>query len=100
MDIAPESFAVRDRFIEDAPGSLSGLNRRRHFYGRIPEKPAEQWEHFEKSPGTGGPPLRFGPFPGDPFANAAPAGTRYFEGLGAQLDTLRSRMERQNNGRH
>ncbi|TYC53470.1 NUDIX domain-containing protein [Rhodobacterales bacterium] len=100
LDIALESFSDQDHFIEDVPGSLPGLHRRRHFHGRVLKKPAEQWEHFETSPSTGGPPIRFRLFWVDLFAKDAPPETRFFEGFGAQLETLRSRMEGHNNGRH
>ncbi|MFB9173417.1 NUDIX hydrolase [Roseibium salinum] len=100
LDIALESFADQDHIFEDVPGSLDGLHRRRHFHGRIREKPAAQWEHYETSPSTGGAPIRFRLFWIDLFARDAPAETRFFEGFGAQLETLRSRMEKQSNGRH
>lgn len=100
LDIALESFADQDHIFEDVPGSLDGLHRRRHFHGRIREKPAAQWEHYETSPSTGGAPIRFRLCWIDLFARDAPAETRFFEGFGAQLETLRPRMEKQSNGRH
>ncbi|MBG6166756.1 8-oxo-dGTP pyrophosphatase MutT (NUDIX family) [Labrenzia sp. EL_195] len=100
LDIALESFADQDRILENVPDCLDGLHRRRHFHGRIPEKPAAEWEHFESSPSAGGPPIRFRLFWIDLFADNPPSETRFFEGFGVQLETLRSRMEGQNNGRH
>jgi 8-oxo-dGTP diphosphatase len=100
LDIALESFADQDRLIENVPGSLPGLHRRRHFHGRVRDKPATEWEHFETSPSTGGPPIRFRLFWVDLFAPDTPAETRFFEGFGAQLETLRTRMERQIDGGH
>ncbi|MBO9421426.1 MULTISPECIES: NUDIX hydrolase [Stappiaceae] len=98
LDIALESFADQDHFIDNVPGILDGLHRRRHFHGTIPEKPADEWEHFEMTPSAGGAPIRFRLFWVDLFSEEAPPETRYFEGFGAQLETLRSRMEGQING--
>jgi len=100
LDIALESFADQDHIIKDVPGSLPGLHRRRHFHGQIREKPADEWEHFETSPSAGGPPIRFRLFWVDLFAPDAPAEALFFEGFGAQLETLRTRMERQIDGGH
>ncbi|WP_428643490.1 NUDIX hydrolase [Roseibium sp.] len=100
LDIALESFADQDHIFENVPDCLDGLHRRRHFHGRIREKPATQWEHYETSPSAGGAPIRFRLFWVDLFSSDAPPETRFFEGFGAQLETLRSRMERQSNGRH
>lgn len=100
LDIAFESFADQDRRVKNVPGSLDGLHRRRHFHGVVREKPAEEWEHFEMSPSAGGPPIRFRLFWVDVLANDAPSEDRFFLGFGAQLETLRPRMERQINGRH
>ena len=100
LDIALESFADQDHIFKDVPRCLDGLHRRRHFHGRIREKPATEWEHFEMTPSSGGAPIRFRLFWVDLFANDAPAETRFFEGFGAQLETLRSRMEGQVNGGH
>ncbi|WP_298817196.1 NUDIX domain-containing protein [uncultured Roseibium sp.] len=100
LDIAFESFADQDHIFEGVPNCLDGLHRRRHFHGRILQKPAVEWEHYEMSPSTGGPPIRFRLFWLDLFAEDAPAETRFFQGFGAQLETLRTRMERQSNGRH
>lgn len=100
LDIALESFADQDRILKNVPDCLDGLHRRRHFHGRVPEKPAAEWEHFESSPSAGGPPIRFRLFWIDLFSENASRETRFFEGFGAQLETLRSRMERQSNGRH
>ncbi len=100
LDIALEAFAEQDHIIKDVPGSLTGLHRRRHFHGTVREKPADEWEHFETSPSSGGPPIRFRLFWVDLFSNTAPVETRFFEEFGAQIETLRSRMEKQNNGRH
>lgn len=100
LDIALESFADQDRILKNVPDCLDGLHRRRHFHGRVPEKPAAEWEHFESSPSAGGPPIRFRLFWIDLFSKNASSETRFFEGFGAQLETLRSRMERQSNGRH
>jgi 8-oxo-dGTP pyrophosphatase MutT (NUDIX family) len=100
LDIALESFADQDRFFENIPDCLDGLHRRRHFHGRIREKPATEWEHFETSPSAGGPPIRFRLFWLNLFSGDAPAETRFFEGFGAQLETLRTRVERQIDGRH
>jgi len=100
LDIALESFADQDHFIKDVPGSLPGLHRRRHFHGRIREKPATVREQYESTPSAGGPPIRFRLFWVDLFSNDASAETLFFEGFGAQLETLRTRMERQIDGRH
>jgi 8-oxo-dGTP diphosphatase len=100
LDIAIESFADQDHFFEDVPRCLTGLHRRRHFHGHTREKPAKEWEHFETSPSTGGPPIRFALFWVDLFSEDALDETRFFEGFGAQLETLRTRMEGQINGRH
>ncbi len=100
LDIAFESFADQDYLIEDVPGILDGLHRRRHFHGTISEKPAGEWEHYEMTPSAGGPPIRFRLFWVDLFSNEAPPETCFFQGFGAQLETLRSRMERQINGSH
>lgn len=100
LDIALESFADQDHIFDTVPNCLDGLHRRRHFHGRIREKPATEWEHFETTPSTGGPPIRFRLFWIDLFSEDAPAETLFFEGFGAQLETLRTRMERQIDGRH
>lgn len=100
LDIALESFADQDYFFENVPGCLNGMHRRRHFHGSIKKKPAEEWEHFEMTPSTGGQPIRFRLFWIDVFALDAPTETEFFEGFGAQLETLRPRMEGQINGRH
>ncbi|MHA7776221.1 NUDIX hydrolase [Roseibium sp. M-1] len=100
LDIALESFADQDHFFENIPDCLDGLHRRRHFHGRIREKPATEWEHFETSPSAGGPPIRFRLHWIDLFSGDAPAETLFFEGFGAQLETLRTRVERQIDGRH
>ncbi|WP_305989563.1 NUDIX domain-containing protein [Roseibium sp. MMSF_3544] len=100
LDIALESFADQDRIFENVPDCLDGLHRRRHFHGSVREKPAAEWEHFETSPSAGGPPIRFRLFWIDLFSDDAPAEAGFFHGFGAQLETLRSRMERQSNGRH
>ncbi|WP_299478909.1 NUDIX domain-containing protein [uncultured Roseibium sp.] len=100
LDIALESFADEDRIFEGIPDCLDGLHRRRHFHGKIREKPSAEWEHFENSPSAGGPPIRFRLFWIDLFAVDAPAETRFFHGFGEQLEILRTRMEGQINGRH
>lgn len=100
LDIALESFADQDRILKNVPDCLDGLHRRRHFHGTIREKAAEEWEHFESSPSAGGPPIRFRLFWIDLFASDVTQEARFFEGFGAQLETLRSRMERQSDGRH
>ncbi|WP_324252097.1 NUDIX hydrolase [Roseibium aggregatum] len=100
LDIALESFADQDHIFKDVPRCLDGLHRRRHFHGQIREKPATEWEHFEMSPNAGGPPIRFRLFWIDLFTMDAPTEARFFEGFGAQLETLRTRVERQSNGRH
>lgn len=100
LDIALESFADQDRILKNVPDCLDGLHRRRHFHGSVPEKPAAEWEHFESSPSAGGPPIRFRLFWLDLFSDHASIETLFFEGFGAQLETLRSRMERQSNGHH
>lgn len=100
LDIAIESFADQDHFFEDVPRCLTGLHRRRHFHGQVRVKPAHDWEHFETSPSTGGAPIRFRLFWVNLFSGNALTETRFFEGFGAQLETLRTRMEGQINGRH
>lgn len=100
LDIAIESFADQDRIIENVPHCLDGLHRRRHFHGTIREKPADTWEHFETSPSSGGAPIRFRLFWIDLFSDEAADVTLFFEEFGAQLETLRTRVERQSNGRH
>ncbi len=100
LDIALEAFADQDFIFENVPGSQTGLHRRRHFHGTVGNKPASEWEHYEMTPSLGGPPIRFRLFWIDLFSRDVPAETRFFRGFGAQLETLRSRMERRNNGRH
>ncbi|WP_422378520.1 NUDIX hydrolase [Roseibium sp.] len=100
LDIALESFADQDRIFENVLHCLDGVHRQRHFHGRIRKKPATEWEHFETSPSSGGPPIRFRLFWVDLFAKDAPAETLFFEGFGAPLETLRTRMEGQIDGGH
>lgn len=100
LDIALESFADPDHFFDNVPDCLDGLHRRRHFHGRIREKPATEWEHFETSPSAGGPPIRFRLFWMNLFSGDAPAETLFLKEFGAQLETLRTRVERQIDGRH
>ncbi|MEP3045662.1 MAG: NUDIX domain-containing protein [Roseibium sp.] len=100
LDIAIESFADQDHIFENVPGCLNGMHRRRHFHSSIKKKPAKEWEHFEMTPSTDGQPIRFRLFWVEVFAPDAPTETEFFEGFGAQLETLWPRMERQINGLH
>jgi 8-oxo-dGTP pyrophosphatase MutT (NUDIX family) len=100
LDIALDFLADQDHFFENVPDCLDGLHRRRHFHGRIGEKPLQEWEHFEMSPSGGGPPIRFHLHWIDLFSVNASSDTLFFEGFGTQLQTLRSRMEGLSNERH
>ncbi|GAA0786149.1 NUDIX domain-containing protein [Roseibium denhamense] len=100
LDIAIESFADQDHIPEDGSVYLSGVHRRRHFHGVLKAKPAETWDHFEMTPSAGGPPIRFRLFWIDVLSSKAPEDGLLSQGFGAQLETLRPRMERQINGCH
>ncbi|GAB4576598.1 MAG: hypothetical protein Tsb0019_00830 [Roseibium sp.] len=100
MDIASESFAGRDRLIEDASERLPGLHRRRLVHHPLRDKPAAEWEHFETSPEAGGPRVRLRLLRAGRPVPDAPDETGILEGFGAQLETLRTRMERQIDGGH
>lgn len=93
LDIAFESFADQKRMIKNAPNCLDGLHCRRHFHGKIREKPASAWNYVESSPSAGGPPIRLQFFWFDILSCDATAETLFFEGFGAQLETLRTRLE-------
>ena len=100
LDVALEPFADQDHIAENVPECVRGLHRRRFFHGQVREKPAEQWDHFEKTPSSGGPPIRFRLFWINLFDDTTPDISRFLQEFGTQLDFLRSRLERQINGCH